>query len=102
MSFQEDVLELVSEIPEGKITTYKRIAEVLGNPKAYRAVGNALANNPRPIEIPCHRVVKSSGEVGEYTGGREKKKELLRSEGVKIKSGKVELEKYLYKDLDSQ
>ncbi len=101
MPFQEEVLELVSEIPEGKVTTYKKIAEATGNPKAYRAVGNALASNPKPVKIPCHRVVKSSGDIGEYARGREKKKELLRSEGVEIKSGKVDLEKYLYEGLDS-
>lgn len=101
MSFQKDVLELVSEIPEGKVATYKKIAEALGNPKAYRAVGNALANNPKPIEIPCHRVVKSDGGIGGYAGGRERKKELLGSEGVEVKSGKVDLERYLYEGLDS-
>lgn len=101
MSFQKDVLEVVSKIPEGRVATYKTVAEALGNPKAYRAVGNVLANNPKPVEIPCHRVVKSDGKIGGYAMGSEKKKELLRSEGVEIKSGEVDLERYLYEGLDS-
>lgn len=100
MSFQKDVLEVVSKIPEGRVATYKKVAEALGNPKAYRAVGNVLANNPKPVEIPCHRVVKSDGKIGGYAMGSEKKKELLRSEGVEIKSGEVDLERYLYEGLD--
>lgn len=94
MGFQKEVLDLVSKIPKGKVTTYKQIAEALGKPKSYRAVGNALANNPSPVEIPCHRVVKSNGEPGGYISGSEKKKELLRNEGVEINSGKIKLEKH--------
>lgn len=64
MSFGEDVLELVSQIPRGSVTTYSEIARVLGKPRAYRAVGNALAKNPNPEKIPCHRVIRSDGSVG--------------------------------------
>lgn len=99
MGFKDRVLDLTSKIPEGKVTTYKKLAQGLGKPKAYRAVGNALAKNPDPIEIPCHRVVKSDGKVGNYTGGgSEKKTKLLRQEGVEIEDGKIDLEKFLFED----
>lgn len=101
MGFRERVLELVEKIPKGKVTTYKHIAQAMGKPKASRAVGNALAKNPRPIEIPCHRVVKSNGKIGNYARGKKKKKELLEREGVKIENQEIDLEKYLYKNLES-
>lgn len=89
---------MVSKIPEGKVTTYKKVAEALGKPNSFRAVGNALADNPKPVEIPCHRVVKSNGKIGGYARGDKKKRELLRSEGVKIKKGKINLKEYLFDD----
>ena len=57
--------------------------------KAYRAVGTALGKNPFPIIIPCHRVVKSNMSIGEYGGGSEMKKEILKNEGVRIKGDKI-------------
>jgi len=102
MGFEEKVWELMKKIPEGKITSYKIIAEKM-NSKAYRAVGNACRRNPRPPEIPCHRVVNSDGRVGGFGGettGKniEKKINLLRKEGVQIIDGKVlDFEKKLYK-----
>jgi len=90
-------LELVSKIPKGKVTTYKEVARALGCPKAYRAVGNALARNPHPLKIPCHRVVKSDGKIGGYRLGSRRKARLLVNEGVEIKDGKVELKKYMFK-----
>lgn len=95
--FQRRVLDLTAKVPQGKVTTYKQIALAMGKPKAYRAVAMALAKNPHPIKIPCHRVVKSDGNIGGYTGGVEKKKKLLKQEGVKIKENKVFLSKYLFK-----
>ncbi|MGC8816956.1 MAG: MGMT family protein [Candidatus Hadarchaeum sp.] len=95
--FQRRVLELTAKVPRGKVTTYKQIALAMGKPKAYRAVARALAENPYPIKIPCHRVVRSDGNVGGYTGGVEKKIKLLRDEGVQIKKNKVLLSKYLFK-----
>lgn len=90
-------MELVSKIPKGKVTTYKEVARALGCPKAYRAVGNALARNPHPLKIPCHRVVKSDGKIGGYRLGSRRKARLLVNEGVEIKDGKVELKKYMFK-----
>ena len=62
MNFNQKCYELLSKIPKGKISTYKQIANIL-NTKAYRAVGNAMANNPNPIIVPCHRVIKSDGQI---------------------------------------
>ena len=89
MTFSENVLELTKKVPNGKVTTYKIIAEKL-NTIAYRAVGTALHKNKKPIIIPCHRVVNSSGFVGGYGKGIKKKIELLRKENVKIKNKKIQ------------
>lgn len=80
--FYKKVYLEVLKIPKGKVKTYKQIAESLGNPFAYRAVGNALKRNPLTITIPCHRVIKSSGEIGKYSRGIKKKYKLLISEGA--------------------
>ena len=97
MDFKEKCYTLVKKIPKGKITTYKEIANALGT-KGYRAVGNILNKNPNLITVPCHRVVKSNGEIGGYAGGMEKKIELLKSEGIPIKDNKVvNFEKYFFK-----
>lgn len=99
MRFNEKVLVLTKKIPRGKVSTYKLIAQALGS-QAYRAVGTALKNNSKPIIIPCHRVVKSTGEVGDYSGrGRVKGKiKLLKREGVEVKQGKVvDFEKVLFR-----
>jgi methylated-DNA-[protein]-cysteine S-methyltransferase len=99
--FQSRVLELTSKIPKGKVTTYAEIARAMAKPRAYRAVANALANNPYPIKIPCHRVVRSSGEVGGYAGsctsGTRKKTKLLKSEGVEIEGFKVLLPRHMFR-----
>ena len=80
--FQARVLRAESGIPRGWVSTYGRIAEHLGLPGGGRAVGNALAANPFPLLIPCHRAVRSTGELGGYQGGLEMKKALLEMEGV--------------------
>lgn len=99
--FQKRVLVATSKIPRGKVTTYKEIAKSIGNPRACRAVGNALGKNPRPVEIPCHRVVKSNGDVGGFGFGKEKKIELLKREGIEVRNEKVDLDKYMVRDLNS-
>ena len=95
--FQSRVLEFTSKIPKGKVTTYRELARAIGRPKAWRAVANALATNPHPIRIPCHRVVRSDGDIGGYELGTKKKIELLRSEGVEVKDNKVSLPKFMFK-----
>ena len=80
--FQMTVLKATMKIPREETRTYKQIAIQIGHPKAYRAVGSALGKNPLPIIIPCHRVIKSSGELGNYSGigGIKKKMQLLKKE----------------------
>lgn len=80
-SFREKVLEITSKIPKGKTLTYKEVATLAGNPKASRGVGAILKTNFNP-DIPCHRVIKSTGETGGYNRGEKNKKEILRAEGV--------------------
>ena len=90
--FTLKVLELVKKIPKGRVSTYKEIGKALGRRgQIYRAVGRALKDNPCPVKIPCHRVVCSNGSIGGYSGkgGVRKKIELLKSEGIKIRKGKI-------------
>ena len=75
--FRRSILEALERIPYGETRTYKDIAEAVGNPSAYRQVGLACAANPLPIIIPCHRVVPSSGGIGNYSGGEAIKRKLL-------------------------
>ena len=80
--FQKMVWTELKKIPFGETRTYKEIAVAIGKPKAARAVANACGKNPYPIIIPCHRVVRSDGSIGGFTGdgGIEKKRQLLRQE----------------------
>jgi len=80
-----------AKIPLGEIRTYKEIAISIGNPRASRAVANALAKNPFAPVIPCHRVIRSDGKIGGYSGegGIRKKIFLLKKEGIKIIRGRV-------------
>ena len=87
-SFRARCYRVLSQVPEGKVTTYREIAAALHS-RASRAVGSAMAKNERLIEIPCHRVVRSDGTIGQYALGPEKKAELLLKEGVQVKNGKV-------------
>ncbi len=80
--FQRRVLMRVMRIPRGRVSTYGALAERVGVPEAARAVGNALAGNPYPLIIPCHRVIKADGFPGGFGGGPEIKKALLSREGV--------------------
>lgn len=82
LPFQQDVLRATARIPRGRVTTYRGLAESLGREKAARAVGNALATNPFPLIIPCHRVIRSDGRIGGFAGGAGMKRKLLELEGV--------------------
>ena len=95
-SFNYRCYKLVSLIPRGKISTYKEIAVAL-NTCAFQAVGCAMANNPKLLVVPCHRVIKSNGSVGEYALGAKNKTNLLMAEGLPIKNGLVvNYKKFLY------
>jgi methylated-DNA-[protein]-cysteine S-methyltransferase len=95
--FQRRVLIAEYGIPRGWISTYGRIAAYLGYPHAARAVGKALATNPFPIIIPCHRAVKTDGTLGGYQGGLLMKKKLLEMEGNQfISSKRIKMDKVYY------
>ena len=85
--FQIRVLKSTRLIPPGRLETYRSIAARIRQPRAYRAVGNALGKNPVPIVIPCHRVVASGGLLGGFTGGVHHKKTLLHHEGHDLRNG---------------
>lgn len=81
--FERDVLLKTATIPRGEVRTYSWVAREIGRPAAVRAVGTALANNPIPVLIPCHRVIRTDGIIGNYgAGGTSAKKEILAAEGV--------------------
>jgi methylated-DNA-[protein]-cysteine S-methyltransferase len=80
--FQRRVLEATAAIPFGSTSTYAGVATHAGNPRAQRAAGNALGANPLAIVVPCHRVLRTGGSFGGYTGGLERKHFLLALEGV--------------------
>ena len=84
--FQVKVWKYLKKIPRGSVKTYKDVAIAINQPKAARAVANACAKNPYAPEIPCHRVIRSDGGLGGYSGigGVKKKASLLRSEKVQI------------------
>jgi methylated-DNA-[protein]-cysteine S-methyltransferase len=75
------VLDRTARIPYGQVATYGEVARDIGKPRASRAAGNALGANPIPIVVPCHRVVRAGGVIGNYGGGRERKVRLLELEG---------------------
>ena len=80
--FQKDAWTALTKIPYGKTISYAELAEMSGHPGAYRAAGNANGRNPILIIIPCHRVVRSDGDIGGYSLGTELKTRLLRLEGA--------------------
>ena len=82
--FRRQILGELTQVPYGQVVSYRQLAARAGNPKASRAVGSAMATNPLPIVVPCHRVIRSDGTIGQYGGGVEMKQTLLRleSEGI--------------------
>lgn len=96
-TLSEQVYEELKQIPKGTVMTYKELASRIGYPKATRRIATIVGQNTNPIVIPCHRVIRSDYQVGEYTynGKRNQKKkiELLTSEGIHIRNKKVILQK---------
>jgi O-6-methylguanine DNA methyltransferase len=82
--FQRRVLEVVAGIPRGEVRPYAWVAREAGSPNASRAVGTAMANNPVPLLVPCHRVIRNDGTTGRYAFGAEEKVGLLEAEGVPV------------------
>jgi methylated-DNA-[protein]-cysteine S-methyltransferase len=98
------IYKVIKKIPKGRVSTYAEVASAIGNARAYRAVGNALNKNPHAFyknensltpsikggkPAPCHRIIKSNGEIGGYAGGIEEKIKILESEGIKFKNGRI-------------
>ena len=97
MGFFEQVYRIVEKIPRGKVLSYGDVARLIGSPRASRQVGWALHCNPRPGEIPCHRVVFSDGSVssGFAFGGPQVQRALLEAEAVKFgENGKINMKEY--------
>ena len=84
--FQLKVWNYLRKIPKGKVKTYLEVAKAIGKPKAFRAVANAVGKNPSAPKIPCHRVIRSDGSLGGYSGkgGIKTKKFLLKREGITL------------------
>jgi len=96
-AFQQHVLHAEHAIPRGRVSTYQRIAGHLGKTGGARAVGRALASNPFPIIVPCHRAIRSDGTLGGYQGGTEMKRALLEMEGVCFdEAGRVDTKHFFY------
>ncbi len=89
------IYEAVRKIPKGRVATYAQVAELAGNKRMSRAVGNALHRNPDPVNIPCFRVVNSRGELsGNFAFGEGVQERLLTEDGVEVRDGKVDLSVY--------
>ena len=103
-AYQQAILRILAEVPKGKVTTYGDLAKELSkrdpkwSPDASRAVGTTMRNNLCGPQIPCHRVIKSDGSIGNFRGGAEgaveEKIGMLRGEGVTVVDGKIDLKKY--------
>lgn len=93
------IYDIVKQIPKGKVATYGQVASLAGNRRWARVVGYALHANPEPGVIPCHRVVNRYGEVSKAFafGGENRQIELLKSEGVAFKNGRVDMEKHQWR-----
>jgi methylated-DNA-[protein]-cysteine S-methyltransferase len=82
--FRAQVLAQLEHVPYGQVVTYGELASRAGSPRAFRAVGSAMATNPLPVVVPCHRVLRSGGKLGGYGGGLDAKRWLLRHEGAAV------------------
>lgn len=93
---------MVQQIPSGRVTTYGALARALGDIRAARTVGKMLNENPRPVVVPCHRVVMSDGKIGGFGMGVPKKIEMLAQEGIDVENGEVvDFEEVLFEDFES-
>ena len=87
--FQSECYEALKTVPKGKVITYAGLAREIGKPKAHRAVGNAMNKNPFAPKVPCHRVVKSNGELGGFADDINVKIKRLHEEGVDVLNNKI-------------
>ena len=97
MKTEEKIYKKLLEVPSGYVTTYGELAKAINLKNGQRVVGQIMKNNPFPIIVPCHRVVKSDGTVGGYAYGTERKKYMLSKEGLKINDDKIsDFKKFLF------
>lgn len=98
MNTFERIYEVVKQIPKGRVATYGQVARLAGNPHWSQVVGYALHVNPNPEIIPCYRIVNRFGEVSSAFafGGENAQIALLEADGIEVKNGKVDLNKYLW------
>lgn len=89
MNISKLVYKKLIQVPVGNVTTYSELAKAVGLKNGQRAIGNIMKNNPFPVIIPCHRVVKSDGKIGGYAYGEKVKTNMLKKEGIKIQDGKI-------------
>ena len=89
MNIDKEIYKKLLEVPKGKITTYGDLAKAVGMKNGQRIVGKIMNKNPYPVIIPCHRVVKSDGNVGGYAFGENVKVKMLSNEGIQIRNGKI-------------
>ena len=89
MSLDQQVYKKLTEVPQGKVTTYGELAKAVGLKNGQRVIGQIMKKNPYPAIIPCHRVVNSDGKVGGYAYGEDVKTNMLQKEGIKIQNGKI-------------
>lgn len=98
MNLSELVYKKLTQVPEGKVTTYSELAKAVSLKNGQRVIGQIMKKNPFPVIIPCHRVVKSDGKIGGYAYGAKVKTNMLKNEGIKIQNGKIqEWNKKFYK-----
>lgn len=98
----QEVYSLLKQIPKGKVTTYGVIAEALGDKIAARGVGRILKRNPHPKSVPCYKVVRANGKIGGYKLGKERKKHLLESDGIKVQNDRiVNFKEHLFKNFET-
>lgn len=89
LSFTEKVYQIVAKIPAGQVLSYQQVAKLAGSPRACRAVGNIMHNNPDPKNVPCHRVVAANNHLGGFAGGPQAKIKKLQAEGWKIQNDRL-------------
>ncbi len=89
MNLEHRVYKKLLEVPRGKVTTYGELAKAVGLKNGQRTIGRIMKNNPNPVIVPCHRVVKSDGSIGGYGFGKDVKTNMLKIEGISIRNDKI-------------
>jgi methylated-DNA-[protein]-cysteine S-methyltransferase len=89
LNLEDRVYKKLLEVPPGMVTTYGELAKAVGLKNGQRVIGRIMNKNPYPVIVPCHRVIKSNGQIGGYAWGEKIKTNMLSKEGMKIKNGKI-------------